>query len=116
VFVISDFLDGSEYVPLLKQLAFRRFDVNLIQVLTPEEVDPALGGDLLLVDGETGETREVTLNAATKAAYGRALAALRGTLEALMGSSGVLFAHTTTAVPFEELMLRQLRKRRLLGG
>jgi uncharacterized protein (DUF58 family) len=116
LFVLSDFLDGSDYPRALKELAFRRFDVNLIQILTPEEASPPLGGDLLLVDSETGETREVTVNAATAAAYRRALEAHRATLEGLGPAAGILFASVTTDVPFEDLLLHQLRQRRVLGG
>jgi uncharacterized protein (DUF58 family) len=116
LFVISDFFDESDWVRALRELAFRRFDVNLIQVLAPEEVSPPSGGDLLLVDSETGETREVTMNAATAAAYGRALDAHRATLEQLGRTRNIRFAPVTTDTPFEDLILRQLRRRRLLGG
>lgn len=115
LFVVSDFLDASDYVGALRQLAFRRFDVNLIQVLAPDEVDPPIGGDLLLVDSETGETREITVNTATAAAYKRALGALQGRLDGLAASTGIRFVPVTTDVPFEDLLLRHLRERRVLG-
>jgi len=114
LFVISDFLDDSGFVRAVEKLAYRRFDVNLIQVLTPDEVVPPLGGDLLLVDSETGETREVTINAASAAAYGRALTRLRAELDALGPSAGVIFHATTTDVVFEDLLLRHLRQRNLV--
>jgi uncharacterized protein (DUF58 family) len=103
VFVVSDFLDASDYVTSLKRLAHRRFDVNLIQVLTPEEVDPPLGGDLVLVD-----------NTAMATAYRRSLSALAERLTALGPSSNIVFHATTTAVPFDDLILRHLRARRLV--
>jgi uncharacterized protein (DUF58 family) len=114
LFVISDFLDGSDYVRTLTKLAFRRFDVNLIQVLAPDEAEPPLGGDLVLVDSETGQQREVTVNAATAIAYKRALESLRQRLASLGPSAGVVFHATTTDVPFEDLLLRHLRRRRLV--
>jgi uncharacterized protein (DUF58 family) len=116
LFVISDFLDSSDFVRVLKQLAYRHFDINLIQVLAPEEAEPPLGGDLVLVDSETGETREITVNSATAAAYKRALDGLRAQLEALGPSTGIVFHATTTGVPFEELLLRHLREHRVVRG
>lgn len=114
LFVLSDFLDDSGYVRVLEKLAYRRFDVNLIQILAPEEVEPPLGGDLLLVDSETGESREVTIGASTVAAYARALGALRGRLEALGPKAGIVFHATTTDVSFDDLLMRHLRERRLV--
>jgi uncharacterized protein (DUF58 family) len=112
--VVSDFLDASDYIKAIERLAYRGFDVNLIQVLAPDEVEPPLGGDLVLVDCESGEARDVTVNAAVAAAYKRALASLQARLDDLGSPFGVVFHATTTDVPFEDLLLRHLRAQRLV--
>ncbi|HEU4386949.1 MAG TPA: DUF58 domain-containing protein, partial [Blastocatellia bacterium] len=73
LFIISDFLDAGEFRRQLKLAAHAGFDVNLIQVLSPEEREPVLAGDLLLIDSETGEQCEVTTDSATMKAYRVAL-------------------------------------------
>jgi uncharacterized protein (DUF58 family) len=50
LFVISDFLDEDDFRTEAKLLVQRKFDVNLIQVLADEEVNPEATGDLLMVD------------------------------------------------------------------
>jgi uncharacterized protein (DUF58 family) len=80
--VLSDFLDPGPVLEALGRARHARHDVALVQVLTPEELSPTPGGDVALQDAETGETVDLTLDAATLAAYearlGELCAALRG--------------------------------------
>src|SRR5205823_9456075 len=58
--VLSDFLDPAGYEPGLTALVGRGFQVNAVQILAPEELNPTLYGDLRLIDSETGAQQEVT--------------------------------------------------------
>src|SRR5689334_8307576 len=58
--VLSDFLDPAGYEPGLNALVGRGFQVDLVQILAPEELSPSSFGDLRLVDSETGAMQEVT--------------------------------------------------------
>jgi uncharacterized protein (DUF58 family) len=78
VFVISDFLDPTDFRREVRLLVQSGFDVNLVQILAPDERAPALRGDLTLVDSETGESREVTVNDRMLEAYQRVLHSLTG--------------------------------------
>src|SRR2546430_14908718 len=51
--VVSDLMDPDGFETGVRALLERRFDVHLIHVLAPEEMDPELAGDLRLVDAET---------------------------------------------------------------
>jgi len=84
--VVSDFLQPGGYEEGLRALAAGGgFDVHLVQVLTPGELDPAaetgaggqrgLSGDVRLVDAETGLGKEVTVSAALIERYKARLAA-----------------------------------------
>ena len=55
--VISDFFDPRGYEDGLKALAYRDFDINLIQVLDHEELYWSKTGHLLLNDCETREKK-----------------------------------------------------------
>ena len=56
--LISDLMDPTGYERGLKALLERRFDVHVIHVLAPEEMNPGFGGDLRLLDSETAERRQ----------------------------------------------------------
>src|SRR5438270_392109 len=58
--VLSDFLDPAGYEPGLTALIGRGFQVDIVQILSPEELSPTSFGDLRLVDSETGGIQEVT--------------------------------------------------------
>ena len=112
--VVSDFLDRGGYEQGLRALMERRFDVHVIQLLAPEEIEPTLGGDLELVDAESGEVREVSLDAETLRAYHRELDGYLSRLEAFCRANELTYTRVTTDVPLEDLLLRRLKGSLLL--
>src|SRR5882724_9282496 len=67
--VLSDFLDPAGYESGLTALIGRGFQVDLVQILAPEELAPSTFGDLRLVDSETGVMQEVTFGRYRLKAY-----------------------------------------------
>ena len=63
VVVISDFLDKHGYQDALRYLLARNMDIYVIHVLSREEVEPELVGDLRLVDAEDDDMAEITVSA-----------------------------------------------------
>ena len=61
--VISDLMDPGGYERGLRSLLEHRHDLHVIHLLAAEEMNPAWGGDLRLQDAQTGETRDLTLDA-----------------------------------------------------
>ena len=51
------------YQEALRYLLARNMDIYVVQVLSQEEVEPELVGDLRLVDVEDDETAEITISA-----------------------------------------------------
>jgi uncharacterized protein (DUF58 family) len=109
VFVLSDFLDARGYEEPLGLLRFNRFDTHVIHVLDPAELDPEASGDLRLVDCETGAPIEVTATPAVLASYRAEITRYLAGLTAFCLRRGIAYAHASTAVPFEDLVLRVLR-------
>jgi len=113
VIIISDFFaPGLEEG--LRAIVGRKFAPTLMRVLAPEEVEPPYTGDLRLVDSETGEAREITITGGVLARYKQRLQAHREWLEGVAGRFGVNYIETTTDEPFEHLVLRYLKARRIL--
>jgi uncharacterized protein (DUF58 family) len=109
VVVLSDFLDPAGYEEPLKALAGRGHEVFALHLLAREEVDPELQGDLKLLDIETEAKVEVSATRGMLRAYRRQLDLFRGGLKAFCAAHGVGYLFTSTAVPFEELVLSYLR-------
>src|SRR6185312_7237474 len=62
ILLFSDLLDPAGYASPLVRLRRQRHEVLLFHVLSPEERRPSVEGDLRLLDRESGEVVEVTLD------------------------------------------------------
>jgi len=113
--VISDFLDPGGYEAGISALLGRGFQVDLVHVLAPEELNPATYGDLRLVDAETGLEQEVTFGRYRLAAYQQTVSRFCQRLREFCGARGVNYFLASSATPLEELLLRQLREAEVLG-
>ena len=60
--LITDLLDKSGYEEALKYLVARDLDIYLIHVLSQEEIDPDIQGDLKLVDCEDADIAEISVS------------------------------------------------------
>ena len=95
----------------VRTLLERRFDVHVIHVLDPGELNPDLGGDLRLHDAETGETRDVTVDGEALRGYRERLARFLERVEVFCRSHEVGYHRVSTETPVEEFVVAQLRGR-----
>jgi uncharacterized protein (DUF58 family) len=115
VFVISDFLQEGAGLQGLSQLRYARNQVTAVQVLSPEERDPGLSGDLKLVDVETADSRELTVTHGVLAAYRAELAALCASLAGWASRHGCTYLEVSSSDPLEELVTSALRRSGVLS-
>jgi uncharacterized protein (DUF58 family) len=114
VVLISDLLDpGADRV--IRELAATGSDLIVLHVLSPDELDPALEGDLRLVDSESGEGIDVTVDLATLDDYKARLAAWQDDLSALAAKRRASYVPLSTDVPLADLVFAELRRRRVVG-
>jgi hypothetical protein len=107
--VLSDFLDRGGFADGLRYLAARGLDAVAVQVLSPDEVEPTVTGDLRLTDVEDGTAAEVTVTADLLDRYRSTLAAFRARLAAECRRLGLGFLAATSDTPFDRLVLGLLR-------
>jgi uncharacterized protein (DUF58 family) len=113
--VISDFYDPAGPRAALDLLRAHRLDPIAVQLTAPDELAPALRGDLRLRDVETGEAHDLTLSAGVVAAYQRRLAGLRRELEGHCRERGIPCFSVTSEQPLDAVVLRMFRAGGLLG-
>jgi uncharacterized protein (DUF58 family) len=109
--VISDLLDPAGYESGIRALLERRFDVHLVHVLSPEEMNPELAGDLRLVDSETGEMRELSMDGDAVRAYRERLRQFLERAETFCRTKEIGYHRIASDAPIEEFVLAQLRGR-----
>jgi uncharacterized protein (DUF58 family) len=113
-FLLSDFFAPSGWRAGLSHLLGRGYEVAALHVLSPDEMDPPLAGDLRLIDSETGAAQEVTLDGGLRELYRQRVLAWRDEIEAYCLKRGVHYVPVTTDLAWDELVLFQLRQRGLI--
>ena len=114
VVLLSDLLDPSAD-RVIRELAATGSELIVLHILSPEELDPALDGDLRLVDRETGDKVDITADLATIDAYKDRLAAWKADLADLAAKRRASYVDLSSDVNLAELMFAELRRRRVLG-
>jgi uncharacterized protein (DUF58 family) len=108
--VLSDFLDPAGYESGLTALVGRGFQVDLVQILAPEELSPSTFGDLRLVDSETGGIQEVTFGRYRLKGYQQTVQNFIQRLREFCQGRGINYFTASSNTALEELLLRQLRQ------
>lgn len=114
VILLSDLLDpGADRV--IRELAATGSELIVLHVLSPDEIDPPLEGDLRLVDIETGDRVDITADLATIDAYRDRLAAWKAGFADVAAKRRASYVDLASDVDLAELMFAELRRRRVLG-
>jgi uncharacterized protein (DUF58 family) len=109
--VLSDFLDPGGFENGVRALLERRFDVHLVHLLDPAEMSPVLAGDLRLEDVETGELRDLTVDAEAMRGYRERLYQFLERIETFCRTKEIGYHRVITDTPVEEFVMAQLRGR-----
>lgn len=110
-FVLSDLFAPAGYQSGLSALQSGGHEVGLLHLLSPEEIDPPLAGDLRLIDSETGEPQEVSVDGSLRDLYRRRVQGWRGEIEAYCLKRGVHYVPINTDARWDQIVLHQMRKR-----
>jgi uncharacterized protein (DUF58 family) len=113
--VLSDFLDPAGYEAGLTSLVARGFQVDVVQILAPEELTPTTFGDLRLVDAETGGMQEVTFGRYRMAGYQQMVQNFCQRLRESCQARGINYFMASSNTALEYLLLKQLRQAEVWG-
>lgn len=109
----SDLMDPG-WQDALRALSSRPFEITILHILAPQELQPDLDGDFRLLDAEGGEPVEITADLEALRRYDENLRAWRTEIETFCNGRGINYIAVSTATPVEELVLSYLRKRGVL--
>jgi len=110
VVVVSDLLSPT-WERALSRLAGRSAEIVVLHTLSPQELRPTLGGDVRLIDRETGAAVSVTLNHDAIRIYGERLTEWRRQVESFCPRHGMCYVAIDTSMPVETLVFDVLRRR-----
>jgi hypothetical protein len=107
-------MDKEGYEDALRYLVARQYDIYVIQILSQEELEPEILGDLKLIDIEDEDEAEITVSAPLIKRYKQNLAAFQAALQEFCNRRGISYLMTSNQTPFDKLVLSYLRKRGLV--
>jgi len=117
VLLLSDLLDCAEDLSdALAVLRGQGNDVTVVHVYSPADAAPDLRGPLLLRGAEDARSLALDATDDVLAAYRQRWDAFGAGLERTAASRGAIYVAAPTDVPFEELVLRALRRAGVLEG
>lgn len=112
--VLSDFFVKEGYEDGLRLLKGHGYEVFVVQVLAPEELEPKIGGDLRLKDVEDGDVAEVTITASLLKKYKQTINAYCNRLHEFCAQRDITHMTVTSDTPVDQFVLDYLRRRGLL--
>jgi uncharacterized protein (DUF58 family) len=114
VVLISDLMDKHGYEDALRYLLARQMDTYVIQVLSQEEIEPDVKGDLRLIDCEDDDMAEITVSAPLLKRYKQNLAAFVDGAREFCNRRGMSYILAKNQLPVDQLVSNYLRKRGLV--
>lgn len=108
--IITDMLSPAGYADGLNALQGRGYEVALLHLLSPDEIDPPLTGDLRLIDSETGTPQDVTIDGAMRDLFSRRVRAWQEEIATLCQNREVHYVSIDTSTPWENVILFALRR------
>jgi uncharacterized protein (DUF58 family) len=114
VVLVSDLMDKAGYEGALRYLLAQDMDIYVVHLLSVEEIEPDLQGDLRLLDCEDGDVAEVTISSGLLKRYQQTLAAFVESARAFCTRRGIVYLPARNDVSVEQLIQGYLRQRGLI--
>jgi uncharacterized protein (DUF58 family) len=110
VILISDLLGDATVESGIDALRNGGHDIVVMQLLAESEIDPPLYGALRLIDAETGAEVDVSVDRELRSLYQREFERRLQETERFCRRRGVEYLRASTAIGFEDVVLKYLRQ------
>ena len=113
--IISDFLTDSNWKKAVDYLTYKKRQVLLVQILTPDEIEPVYDGRLNLIDVEAEDlvdpkNMKLRITRSLQLAYQEALADFKEDIKSFCVSRGAEFVTLDIEQPLEKVLFSELLK------
>ncbi len=115
LFLLSDLFAPGGCFEGLRALQGAGHEIALLNILSPDEVNPTLRGDFKLVDSETGHSQEVSIDNNALELYRQEFTNWQHGLMDFCQRRSINFIQVETNTSFEDLVLHYMRRRGLVN-
>ena len=114
VLLISDMFSPTGYQSGLSDLAANGYELVILHTLSPDEVLPELSGDLRLLDYESEDGLDVSVDRGMRETYLQRLSIWKQEIRQNCVRRGFRYFEINTGVPWEKIVLQEMRKANLV--
>lgn len=111
--LISDLLDDG-WQKGIQQLNAQQYEIGILHLLSPDEIEPTFEGDLKLLDSERDAPVEITADYDLLERYHRRVREWQNEWATFCAARGINYVPLTTAQPLEKVVLSLLRKHQVV--
>ena len=113
--IISDFLSENDWKKAVDYLVYKQRQVMLVQILSPEEIDPAFSGRVNFIDSESegmedARNMKLRITHSMLSAYEEALKDMQGDMRSFCSSRGADYVSVSCDQPLERMLFGELLK------
>ena len=114
--IISDFFTDSDWKKAVDYLCYKKRQVLLLQILTPDELEPLYDGRYNLIDAESVSLEDsknlmrMRITRGMQKAYAEALKDFREDIRSFCSKRGVDYIMVNTEHPIEKVLFEELLK------
>ncbi len=113
--IVSDFFTESNWKKAVDYLCYQHRQVLLVQVLSPQEIDPSYDGRVNMIDSESvdiSDTKNMKLKItrSMQKAYEEALKDFREDMQTFCSKRGVDYISISSDTPIEKVLFGELLK------
>ncbi len=113
--IVSDFLTDSDWKKAVDYLCYKKRQVLLVQVLTPDELEPAYDGRVNLIDAESVDVSDpknmrMRITRSMQKAYDEALHDFKEDMRSFCMKRGADYVTLSTNIPIEKVLFGELLK------
>lgn len=113
--ILSDLFTPGGIEAAVKYLLYKKQEVVLVHVLSPEELQPELTGQIRLVDSETGEARDISVTPSLLLQYDKELNGFINGIREFCSRLGASYIQVSSAEPVEKVVFEEFTKAGIVG-
>jgi len=119
--IISDFMTESGWKKAVNYLTYKKRQVLLVHILSPDELDPSYSGRMSLIDNEASgledsKNMKVRITRSLQKAYDQAMRDFRQDIKDFARSRGADYIMIDTSKPIEQVLFGELLKVGIMGA
>jgi uncharacterized protein (DUF58 family) len=108
--LISDLFARDGHETGLRQLLGRGHEAVLLHVLSPDEIEPSFAGDVQLLDVETNQQQDVSIDGGMRNLYRTRVRAWIEAIQADSRKHGIRYLDAVTSQGWEQVLLLDMRR------